>query len=148
MSQPCIPFPLLQALVLCVALAACSKREPPPPAAPAPPAPAAAQPANTGPVDAAFSESICGVLKKTLSAADERTPPRQLTETFVTQLRQTFTDKTGELQSNFQQLDAAATSACPADRERLLARVQQKSLVEVIVIPEDPTKAPGAPRQK
>ena len=147
MSQRYIPFPLLTALVLCVALAACSKREPPPSAAPAP-APAAAESANKGPADAAFAAKICEALKKTLGGVDERTQPTQVTATFATQLVQLFADKTSELGLNFQQLDAAATAACPADRERLLARGQQKSLADAILNPADPMKAAGAPPQK
>ena len=147
MTQRSVLLPLLTALTLCVALAACSKSEPPPSAPAAPPAPAVGE-ANKGPVDAAFSEKLCGALKKTLSEVDERTHPRQVMATFATQLLQPFTDKTSDLHSNFQQLDAAAISACPADRERVLARLQQKSLLDAIVTPENPTKAAGAPPQK
>ena len=152
------------AIALCAALGACSKSEAPkadqkaPPKAVAPKAEAPkaeALPEPRGPTaggkgmpGASFDDRVCAALKKTLKQVNEQTPALDVTTTFATDMVGAFLDNPLELNDKMREIDAAATSACPAKRTRILPMLRKANLADAFLSPADPAKTAGAAQKK
>ncbi|HYH43029.1 MAG TPA: hypothetical protein VD867_13715 [Burkholderiales bacterium] len=148
------------ALALCAALGACSKSEAPkadqkaPPQAVAPKAEAPPPPpkgptvSGKGMPGASFDSRVCAALKKTLKNVNEQTPALDVTTNFATDIVSAFLDSPLELNDKMPQIDAAATSACPAERTKILPMLRKANLADAFLSPADPAKTAGAAQKK
>lgn len=148
--------PWCVALALCAALVACSKSEAPkadqkaPPKAVAPkadappPEPKGPRVSGKGMPGASLETRVCAALKKTLQQVNEQTPALDVTTTFATDVVSAFLDNPVELNDKMPQIDAAATSACPAERTKILAMLRKENLADTFLNPADPPKTAGA----
>ena len=147
--------PHMTAILLCAALAACSKSESPGKAAPKAAAPAQAEKAATAtapaapaapPVAAApaerlpapnvpFETKLCTVI--TNSVAKSAAQKKQPAVMFVLESGEVFKDPT-EFGRNAAKLDEVAMATCPAERQKFLEMAQSTSLLEALKPPAPP----------